>query len=272
MRRHTISLLCACALLSGGVACGGDDGTSASDVPSTETTETTSTTSSTLPSVRALEDGPLETGRYRHVLKVSCDDPPIPCPDGPPPPLGIYLTLPEGWGATPDLNVIHPAIPKSADLGRAVSGPDGAGLLIGWATVWVGLNSDPCTPIGHRDGHQIPDIDVGPTVDDFVDAVVAHPTLNVTEPADVTVGGYDGRFFTLTAPSDLSGCENWRPWDPGIYAQGPDNVWDVWTLDVDGLRVVMIAQHFPGTPAAVQTGLREIVESMSFELGAEAAG
>ena len=247
-------------------ACG-DDGTSASDVPSTETTETTATTSSTVPSVRELEEGPLEPGRYRHVLEVSCDDPPIPCPDGPPPPLGIELTAPAGWGATPDFHLIHPAIAKGVDISVATEGPDGAGLVIGWATVWVGLNSDPCTPFGEPGGHQTPDIAVGPSVDDFVNAVVAHPTLEVTEPTEVTVGGYDGRFFTLTAPSDLSGCENWRPWDPGIYAQGPGNQWDVWALDIDGLRVVMIGQHFPGTPAEIRAGLREIVDSMTFEPG-----
>jgi hypothetical protein len=248
-----------------GVAACGDD--TSGEARSTETTEST-TTSSTVPSVQELDEGPLEPGRYRDVLVVSCDDPPIPCPDGPPPPLGIELTVPDGWGATPDLHVLHPAIAKGVDISQATEGPDGAGLVVGWATVWVGLNSDPCTPIGHPGGHQTPDISVGPSVDDFVDAVVAHPTLDVSEPTDVTVGGYDGRSFTLTAPSDLSGCANWRPWDPGIYAQGPSNQWDVWALDIEGLRVVVIGQHFPGTPDEVRTGLRDIVDSMTFEPGA----
>jgi hypothetical protein len=66
-------------------------------------------------------------------------------------------------------------------------------------------------------------------------------------------------------PSDLSGCDFWRPWEPGIYAQGPGNMWDVWALDIDGLRVVMVAQHFPATPEGVRRDLREIVLSMTFE-------
>ena len=59
-------------------------------------------------------------------------------------------------------------------------------------------------------------------------------------------------------------CENWRPWDPGFYAQGPDNLWDVWVMDVDGFRVLVVAQHFPGTPAEVGTQLRAMAESIRF--------
>ena len=217
--------------------------------------------------VRELEDGRLEAGRYRDVLVVNCDDPPVPCPDGPPPALGIELTVPDGWGAATEYQLIHPAIADGADSSLATEGPDGAGLVLGWATVWVGLNSDPCVPIGHPTGHLTPDISVGSTVDDFVDAVVAHPTLEVSEPTDVTVGGHDGLSFTLTAPSDLSGCDFWRPWDPGIYAQGPGNVWDVWALDIDGIRFVIVAQHFAETPVEIRRELREMVDSMTFAPG-----
>jgi len=257
----------ALVMVIGLAACG--DTTSDEDeaAAATGSTETTAT-SSTIASVRELEDGRLEPGRYRDVLVVSCDDPPVPCPDGPPPPLGIELTVPDGWGAATEYQLIHPAIAGRADTSLATEGPDGAGLVLGWATVWVGLNSDPCVPIGHPTGHLTPDISVGPTVADFVDAVVAHPTLEVSEPTDVTIGGYDGLSFTLTAPSNLSGCDFWRPWDPGIYAQGPGNIWDVSALDIDGLRFVIVAQHFPDTPDEVRRELGEMIDSMTFEPGA----
>ena len=109
-----------------------------------------------------------------------------------------------------------------------------------------------------------PDIPVGPTVEDFVDAVVAHPLLEVNDPVDAEVGGYDGRFLTLTAPSDISDCDSWRPWEPGIYAQGPDNIWNLWIIDVDGLRMVLLGQEFSGTPAENKAELRAMVESIRF--------
>jgi hypothetical protein len=198
-----------------------------------------------------LSDGPITPGTYIYVLQQSCDSPDCPPQASPRAPIHIEITVPSGWETFFGGLVIHPG---------STEGPGGAALVMGWTTFWVGLNSDPCL----QAEHEIPDIEVGPTVDDFVDAVVAHPALDVSEPADVELGGHSGRFLTLTGPSDISGCNNWRPWDPGFYVQGPDNLWDIWVIDVDGSRVVIIAEHFPGTPADVKTELREMVDSIRF--------
>ena len=202
-----------------------------------------------------LGDGPITPGRYRFVLEGECEDP-RDCPAGatPPPPLQIEISVPPGWEAMFGGLVIHP-------VGLGTEGPEGAGLVLGWTNWWVGLNSDPCLPVAH-----VPtDIPVGPTVDDFVDAVVAHPGLDVSEPTDVELGGYRGRFLSLTGPSDIDDCDNWRPWDPGFFVQGPDNMWDIWIMDVDGLRVLIVAEQFPGTAADVKAQLRRMVESIRFE-------
>jgi hypothetical protein len=258
--RATLTGLCIVGALAG---CGeGSSGEAATSV-SPSTAQPSDDTPSSVPP--PLEDGPIEPDRYRYVLRPECYGiPDCPADASSAPPLDIDVTVPARWNATLDFGLIHPSIPAGVDLSRAVGGPDGAGLVLGWTNAWVGLHSDPCTPIGHPGGHQTPDIPVGPTVDDFVDAVQAHPTLEVTEATDVRLGAHDGRLFTLTAPSDLSACDNWRPWDPGFYAQGRDNLWDVWAMDVDGFRVLVVAQHFPGTPPEVQMQLREMAESVRF--------
>ena len=201
-----------------------------------------------------LTDGPITPGRYRYVLEGECEDP-RDCPPHatPLPPLPIEIIVPAGWEAIFGGLVILPA-------GLGTEGPEGAGLVLGWTNWWVGLNSDPCLPVAHVP----PDIPVGPTVDDFVDAVVAHAGLEVSEPTDVELGGFSGRFLSLTGPSDIDDCDNWRPWDPGFFVQGPDNLWDIWVIDVDGFRVLIIAEYFAGTPAEVKGELREMVESIRF--------
>jgi hypothetical protein len=143
---------------------------------------------------------------------------------------------------------------------QGTEGPDGAALILRWSGLTTGLHADPCLPVSHLPT----DIAVGVTVDDFIGAVVAHPALQVTEPAEIQLDGYSGRFFTLTGPSDISGCNNWRPWEPGIFVQGPDNIWRVWAIDVDGLRVILLTEEFAGTSAEVKSELAAMVESIRF--------
>jgi hypothetical protein len=203
-----------------------------------------------------LKDGPVAPGTYVFMLRPSCDDPPRDCPAqaSPPPALGIELTVPAGWHAANEFFLISPAD------GRETGAPNNSALVMGWTSFWVGLNSEPCA----QTDHQRTDIEVGPSVDDFVEAVVAHPKLDTTEPTDVRLGGYTGRFFSLTGPADLDDCVEWRPWDPGFFIQGPNNVWDVWVMAVNGFRVLIVAQYFPETPAGVKAELRAIAESIRF--------
>jgi hypothetical protein len=204
--------------------------------------------------VPPLSSGPLGPGTYRFVLEVTCEPGnAIDCPPRatPPPALAMDVTVPAaGWEGAPEFLSIWPTD------GQYLS----ATLTLGWTNFHVGLNSDPCMV-----GHEQPDILVGPTVDDFVDAVIAHPTLEVTEAPDVMLGGYPGRFFSVTAPSELApSCPDWRPWDPGFVAQGPNARWDVWVMDVNGLRVLIVSGGYPETPDDVSAQLREMTESIRF--------
>ena len=151
----------------------------------------------------------------------------------------ITLTVPDGW--TGFTGAVVPA-------GQRYSPPGGAALLFGRGG-WV--HSQLCAPLPPA-----PDISTGTTVDEFVTALVDHPDLDMTTPVDVTLGGYSGQYLELRAPAntttdelgpDPSGCNYYFVWEPGIYAQGPNALWRVWVLDVDGVRVVVRSDSFPGT-------------------------
>jgi hypothetical protein len=111
-------------------------------------------------------------------------------------------------------------------------------------------------------------------VDEFVTALVDHPDLDLTSPVDVTLAGYSGKYLELRAPAntttdelgpDPSGCNYYFVWEPGIYAQGPNALWRIWVLDVDGVRMLVRADSHPGTTAAVKAQLTAIVDSIQIE-------
>ena len=211
------------------------------------------------PGLSTLVDGPITPGRYvvepPAVGWAECAGWAEPCPSEPPlaRTLRFEITIPAGWEAMADTTVIVP------DDGSP-EGPAGSGLAVGWTTPTAGLHGDPCQQVPHL----APDIRVGPTVDDLVEAVLAHPTLQVTEPVEVEVGGFPGRSFELSAPSDISMCRDWRPFEPGIFAQGPENHWTIWAVDVSGLRMVILAEDFPATPPADHQAIRDMVASLRF--------
>jgi hypothetical protein len=163
----------------------------------------------------------------------------------------LTFTVPDGWaGAGADSIWL-------AEKGN--SGPDGAGLLFGRGA-W--LLSDPCV---QPDQPILPDVAVGPTGDDFAGAIADHPLLDATDPVAVTLAGYPGMYIDLQLPADISMCELYRPWHPGIYAQGASHQWHLWILDVDGLRVVVQSTDYPGTSAKHRTELEGIVDSIRIE-------
>jgi len=244
-------------LLLGVTSCGGT--TEAIDGPAATPTTVTASEAVASPSpagVVPLTDGPLDPGRYRFVVSVDCEgvtDDPIACPEGvaDPPPIPLDVTVPDGWEHLPGFPVLRTV--------REPTGEEGA-LVLGWTSNTVGVQSDPCS----SQSHELPDVKVGPGVDDFVETVISQQWFRGTTPVDTKVGGASGRYFTLTGPADLSRCEEWRPWDPGFYAQGPSNIWEVWVLDVEGHRVSIVADYFPGTAAKTIAQLGQMVKSIRF--------
>lgn len=171
----------------------------------------------------------------------------------------ITFTLPDGWSGIEGWSVV-PSL-------ESYSPPGGAWLLFmrgGW------LYSELCG----RPGSPGPLIPTGTTVDQFVTALVDHPDLNVTSPVDVTLGGYSGKYLELQAPANTATnsdhpepgeCAGYFVWEPGVYAQGPNDLWHIWVLDVDGIRVLVRSDTFPGTTSQVQAQLAAIVNSVQIE-------
>lgn len=164
--------------------------------------------------------------------------------------ISITYTVPEGWAFGYGAAVTKPSAGTVAPSGMSLHFLRG-----GW------LFSDPCVKV---DGP--PDIEVGPSADDFASALAAHPLLDVTTPVDVTLGGFSGKYLDLQVPSDISACpESYYPWVPAFYAQGPSHRWHIRSLDVDGIRVVIQNGDFAGTPPQDIAEMQTIIDSIQIE-------
>ena len=158
--------------------------------------------------------------------------------------------MPEGWAFGYGAAVTKPSAGTVAPSGMSLHFLRG-----GW------LFSDPCIKV---DGP--PDIEVGPSADDFANALAAHPLLDVTTPVDVTLGGFSGKYLDLQVPSDISACpESYYPWVPVFYAQGPSHRWHIRSLDVDGIRVVIQNGDFAATLPQDIAEMQTIIDSIQIE-------
>jgi hypothetical protein len=158
----------------------------------------------------------------------------------------LTIKVPNGWSG------IAPAAVWLSDSGNEA--PGGAALGVGFGG---NVPRDPCLTTNL--------IDTGSTVDGLANALATHPVIDATDPVDVSLAGYSGKYVDLRLPADLSSCPEFRPWEPGIYAQGPNHQWHLWILDVAGTRVVVGSMDYPGTSAQHRAELRAIVNSIDFQ-------
>ena len=126
------------------------------------------------------------------------------------------------------------------------------------------------------------DPQVGPTVDDLVSALVNLPGIDA-ETTAVTIDGFDGKQIELTFPSHYDGEEcspnfsaraegiplyfrcnyGGSKWcDSLVQAVLPNQHQNIWVLDVDGSRLVIMATSFPDTPQQDRADQDEIVASI----------
>ena len=120
----------------------------------------------------------------------------------------------------------------------------------------------------------------GETVDELVQALVDQELRNATEPVEVTLAGYVGKYLEWSVPADIvvmdqeyhvQGCDdgNFLSWlgraGGTRYQQVGGQVDQLWVLDVDGQTVVIDASYAPDAPRQVRDELAAIVQTLEFE-------
>jgi len=163
----------------------------------------------------------------------------------------LRFTVPDGWVGFGGVGVLP---------STGTEAPDGMGIIFG--EVNAGMFADPC-----QWRAEDPETPVGPTVDDLANAFAEQTAYEASTPVDVSLGGYSGKRVDLQLPSDVASCDigEFYPWVGSIFAQGPDNRWDVWILDVEGDRIVIFGTYFPGTSAEDRAEQQAIIDSIVIE-------
>lgn len=155
----------------------------------------------------------------------------------------IIVTVPDGW----QKNVIPAAVWTANSEAH-----------LGFATV-DNVFADPCAaaPV-------LRDPVVGPTVEDLVTALEGLPGIEVSSPTDVTVAGFAGRQLELTADGTCDAALLWllQPLDDAGPLEAHARVWIV---DVNGERLVIIAQDRAGAGASAIDEMQAMVDSLEIE-------
>ena len=157
----------------------------------------------------------------------------------------VTFTVPAGW---------------NGDHGRPVSDPLDNAPAVGLIafSVFDKVYADPC----HADKGAMSPLP-GPSVDALATALSKLPGSIGSKPTAVTLGGYSGKYLTLTAPASFKACtlttdHAFRVWELPLGAtldMTAGEVDRVWILDVAGTRLVIDAPEVPGnqsTEAEIQ--------------------
>jgi hypothetical protein len=175
-------------------------------------------------------------------------------------PVPITFTVPAGWYSTWAI--------EKVDTDATTTGDQHVDITFGTVT---DSYRDPC-----RWSTTAIDPQLGPTVQDLVDALGAQVGRNTTRGTPVTLDGHAGQRLGFDWPADIdpATCDfgEYRAWTAGggsppqdasrANTMGRHSV--VWIVDVDGLRVVVEAVQPIGISAAVEAEVQAIVDSIRF--------
>jgi len=157
-------------------------------------------------------------------------------------PARLAFTVPGGW------MVWHIDFLTAGLLVDTGSGP-GSGYGLFFLSPGDKLYADPCDKTrGMLD--PVP----GPSVDDLATALANLPGMTASTPVEIEVDGHAGVLIELTAPADAASCAPGAAtlWDfPGQddYPMALGEQLPIRILDVDGVRLVIVATDYPGTSA-----------------------
>ena len=166
---------------------------------------------------------------------------------GPGFPVKITFDVPAGWGGCSASPV------EQSVCAQMVGGAPGPG--VGFAII-DNVVADPC-------GTALKSPPVGPSVDDLVAAISGLDRFQATTAVDVTLDGYRGKSFDVTAPAGTS-CEL-RTWATADRTNGvsPGEVNVVRIYDVGGVRVMVAGAYHPdaGGPSA-RAQVEQVLDSV----------
>ncbi|MEO7294738.1 MAG: hypothetical protein ABIZ57_01240 [Candidatus Limnocylindria bacterium] len=171
-------------------------------------------------------------------------------------PFRVTFVVPDGWFS---------CSPGDDEIGACARLTSDSEVSMGIAFVNVdNVIADPCD----RSDAQL-DPPVGPSVDDLVTAISNLQGFDATDASDVTVDGFSGKQFELTAPAGDSGCvvdgDGFGTWTTPSRTNGvgPGEVNLLRVLDVDGVRLVVTAAYHPALASAEEVAeIRRVFESI----------
>ena len=169
--------------------------------------------------------------------------------DGPAP-IRSTITVPDGWIVCGT---------GSAELGVCAGPGDARGVTV---SIVDNVVSDPCDR-----SRALLDPPIGASVDDLVSALSNLSGFEATDPVDITLNGFEGREFQLTAPADppcalgAAGLGTWTI-PGGTNGVGPGEVNLLRIVDVDGVRVMLAVAHQPIASANLIAEARAIFDSI----------
>jgi hypothetical protein len=162
--------------------------------------------------------------------------------------LHLTVQLPEGW-ANNDMAASRDPTP-----------PGGVGFRV---TLVDNTFKDPCSHVQRSPK-------VGSTVEALTTALGEVPDTRATEPVQTHIAGHEATYMELTTQASLP-CEPdqfylWQDSPSGHWwLNGPDQVIQVWILEVGGQRVTISALTYPGTTEQAKSELQVILDSIVFD-------